>query len=77
MWQNQWAIREGNWKLIGNGRDTTGLKSRHAPRKDMGELYLANLADGPPESINHAAARPDLVKRLRRMHDEWLEATER
>ena len=43
----------------------------------MGELYLANLADGPPESINHAADQPDLVKRLHRMHDEWLEATER
>lgn len=77
MWQDQWAIREGNWKLIGNGRDTTGLESRHAPRKDMGELYLANLADGPPESINHATDRPDLVERLRRMHDEWLKATER
>lgn len=73
MWQEQWAIREGDWKLIGNGRDTTGLGSKHAPRKDMGELYLANLADNPPESVNHAAARPKIVARLNKMHSDWLD----
>ena len=72
MWQDQWAVREGDWKLIGNGRDTTGLKSRHAPRKEMGGLYLANLADEHPESVNHATARPELVARLRKLHEEWL-----
>lgn len=72
MWQNQWAIREGQWKLIGNGRDTTGLNSAHAPRKEMGELYLASLADDVPESVNHAATRPEIVARLKRKHDEWL-----
>ena len=73
MWQEQWAIREGDWKLIGNGRDTTGLGSKHAPRKDMGALYLANLADSPPESVNHAAKRPQIVARLKKQHEEWLE----
>ena len=73
MWQEQWAIREGDWKLIGNGRDTTGLGSKHAPRKDMGELYLANLADSPPESVNHATKRPQIVARLKKQHEEWLE----
>ena len=72
MWQNQWAVREGDWKLIGNGRDTTGLQSRHAPRKEMGELYLANLADQPPESVNHASARPEIVARLKKLHEQWL-----
>ncbi|MDE0105159.1 MAG: sulfatase-like hydrolase/transferase [Bryobacterales bacterium] len=73
MWQDQWAVREGDWKLIGNGRDTTGLESPHAPRKEMGELYLANLADDRPESLNHASERPDVVRRLKALHDEWLE----
>lgn len=73
MWQEQWAIREGDWKLIGNGRDTTGLGSKHAPRKDMGALYLANLADNPPESVNHATKRPQIVARLKKQHEEWLE----
>ena len=72
MWQEQWAVREGDWKLIGNGRDTTGLGSRHAPRKTMGELYLANLAEEAPESVNHAADRPELVARLKEIHEEWL-----
>ncbi len=72
MWQTQWAVREGAWKLIGNGRDTTGLQSRHAPRKEMGELYLANLADELPESVDHARDRPDVVARLKRLHDDWL-----
>ena len=72
MWQDQWAVREGDWKLIGNGRDTTGLQSRHAPRKEMGEFYLANLSDEPPESINHAADRPSVVARLKKLHEEWL-----
>lgn len=73
MWQEQWAVREGDWKLIGNGRDTTGLGSRHAPRKDMGELYLANLADDPPETVNHASKRPQIVARLKKQHDDWLQ----
>lgn len=72
MWQDQWAVREGDWKLIGKGRDTTGLKSRHAPRKEMGELYLANLADERPESVNHLSARPEIVARLKKLHEEWL-----
>ncbi len=76
MWQDQWAVRQGDWKLIGNGRDTTGLGSKHAPRKDMGELYLANLSDEPPESVNHAPSQPQVVARLKRAHEEWLrEAT--
>ena len=74
MWQSQWAVREGDWKLIGNGRDTTGLKSEHAPRKQMGDLYLANLADDQPESVNHAAERPEVVARLTSSHEAWLRA---
>lgn len=74
MWQNQWAVREGDWKLIGNGRDTTGLKSGHAPRKDMGEVYLASLADELPEATNHASERPEIVARLEKLHEDWLAA---
>jgi arylsulfatase A len=71
-WQQQWAVRQGNWKLIGNGRDTTGLESKHAPRKEMGELYLANLADDPPESKNHIKDQPEVVGRLQKLHNDWL-----
>ena len=77
MWQDQWAVREGDWKLIGNGRDTTGLESPHAPRKEMGEVYLANLADDRPEDVNHAADRPEVVQRLRSLHESWLASVSR
>ena len=72
MWQDQWAVMNGGWKLIGNGRDTTGLESKHAPRREMGEIYLARLADDPPESVNHAADHPDVVRRLKSLHENWL-----
>ena len=73
MWQEQWAVREGDWKLIGNGRDTTGLESVHAPRKEMGEIYLASLADEKPEATNHAVEQPEVVARLRKLHEGWLQ----
>lgn len=73
MWQDQWAVREGDWKLIGNGRDTTGLESPHAPRKEMGDLYLANLTDDQPEGLDHASQRPDVVRRLQALHHDWLD----
>ena len=73
MWQDQWAVRQGEWKLIGNGRDTTGLMSRHAPRREMGKLYLANLEEEQPEAVNHAERRPEVVARLKAIHEAWLE----
>lgn len=73
MWQEQWAVREGDWKLIGNGRDTTGLESVHAPRKEMGEIYLARLSDEKPEATNHAVEQPEVVARLRKLHEGWLQ----
>ncbi len=38
----------------------------------MGELYLANLADDPPESKNHLKDQPEVVRRLRKLHADWL-----
>ncbi|MCY4596932.1 MAG: sulfatase-like hydrolase/transferase [Bryobacterales bacterium] len=72
MWQGQWAVLVDDWKLIGNGRDTTGLQSKHAPRKQMGALYLANLSDEHPESTDHATDRPEVVARLQKAHEDWL-----
>jgi arylsulfatase A len=63
----QWAIREGNWKLIGNPKDT----SQKGPLTDADKLFLANLADDVGEMHNQAAAQPAIVARLKRLHDEW------
>ena len=51
-----WAIRKGDWKLVGN--------------KGKTELY--NLRDDIGESRDLASDRPDLCAELRAMHDAWL-----
>jgi arylsulfatase A len=72
QWGNQWAVREGNWKLIVNGRDSTGRYSPHRQRPGrMESPFLGNLADDQPEWTNHAAQRPDIVERLTQLHDAW------
>lgn len=72
QWQRQWLVREGRWKLIGNGLDTTGKDSQfYTGHRNMDAVYLANLDDHPPESVNHAAEKPELVAHLTKLHDEW------
>ena len=54
QWQQRWAVREGDWKLI---------QERNA--------LLVNLADAEPERQNHAKEQPQLVDRLRQLHEKW------
>jgi len=69
-WQlgNQWAAREGNWKLIGNPRDT----SNKGPITPNDRLFLSDLGKDVSEMKNLAEAHPDIVKRLEAQHDRWL-----
>lgn len=56
---DQWAIRQGDWKLVaGNGGDKTN-----------GELY--NLASDISESKNLAADNPDKARELKSLWDKW------
>ena len=61
QWQNKWATREGDWKLI-------GVKQAN-PSKI--KLSLHNLAENNPEVKNHALEKPEVVKKLLAMHQEW------
>ncbi len=65
QWQNAWAVREGDWKLIANGHH--GAKG---PKLD--KLHLGNLGGDHPEQTNHAAEHPEIVKRLTSLHEVWL-----
>ncbi len=58
-WSNQWAVREGPWKLIG---------ARDRPN------YLGNLDDDRPEAKNYLPEKPELAGRLKALHDEWMES---
>ena len=64
----QWAVREGDWKLIGNARDSSGKELSAEDKK----LFLANLSLDPSESKNLAAEHPEAVARLRQRREEWL-----
>jgi arylsulfatase A-like enzyme len=57
QWGNNWAVREGNWKLIGKG-DEAGS--------------LGNLSDPDPEKKNYLEEKPEVAKRLQVLHDDWL-----
>ncbi len=55
QWQSKWAVREGDWKLIKQGRTCT----------------LHNLADEEPEARNYFDERPDIARDLQAQHDVW------
>ena len=72
MWQDMWAVRKGNWKLIYNGKDTTGKFSNNPEKSfEMPKYYLANLNDDRPEEINYASKYPNLVNELNELHKVW------
>ena len=58
QWQNRWAVREGDWKLL--GRANTGTE-------------LVNLAGENPERENFIKKQPQIVERLLGLHKAWAE----
>ncbi|MDO1451192.1 sulfatase-like hydrolase/transferase [Rhodocytophaga aerolata] len=68
-WQlkEQWAVREGDWKLIGNPRDT----SNKGKITDEDQFFLTNVARDPSEMRNLAGENPQIVERMRQLHTVW------
>jgi len=62
-----WAVRDGDWKLIGNARDT----SSQGPSQRI-PLFLANLKSDPGETKNLAEQFPEAVARLQELHNQHL-----
>lgn len=60
-WRNSWAVRDGNWKLI-------GVLSQ---RGELIKMTLHNLNDSEPEVADYADSKPAIVSRLKKMHDDW------
>ncbi|HEY2586328.1 MAG TPA: sulfatase-like hydrolase/transferase [Tepidisphaeraceae bacterium] len=69
-WQlgKQWAVREGDWKLIGNPVDS----SHKAPITPADKLFLSNLSRDVSEMTNLAHENPEAVARLSSLHEKWL-----
>jgi arylsulfatase A len=56
MFGQSWAVLEGNWKLVGRGKDPH---------------FLGNLNDPKPEQINYLTQESVLVGRLHTLHQKW------
>jgi arylsulfatase A-like enzyme len=63
----QWAVRQGDWKLIGNPKDT----SNKAPLTAKDKLFLVNLKESVNEMKNLAPDHPEITQRLKNLHDQW------
>jgi arylsulfatase A len=59
-WSVGWAVREGNWKLIGVRNDAR---------------QLVRLDGERPERTNHLKAQPKVAERLLQLHRDWLVET--
>ncbi len=64
----QWAVRDGNWKLIGHPVDT----SHKASIGPDDQLFLSDLSRDLTEMHNLASQHPDIVARLTKLHEQWL-----
>jgi arylsulfatase A-like enzyme len=69
-WQlgTQWAVRDGNWKLIGNPNDT----SHKGVLTEADSLFLVNLAEDVTEMQNKASQHAEVVTRLKQLHRLWI-----
>ncbi len=67
--RNQWAVRRGPWKLIGNVWDPT--ETGDDLTEDDRELFLANFEEDPSEMTNFASQNPEVVNELRELHEEF------
>ena len=64
----RWAVRQGDWKLIGNPQDT----SKKGPITAKDKLFLVNLKESVSEMKNLAHTNPDVTQRLKKLHDDWV-----
>src|SRR5690606_35309442 len=62
----QWAVREGDWKLIHNPTGNTLFANDNSASK----LYLFNINDDPGEEKNLAESNPRVVRRLQKKYQE-------
>ena len=62
----QWAVREGDWKLVAHPRDPSLPKGETLP-----PYFLANLAHDPGEQVNLVESAPEVFQRMQALHEAW------
>ncbi len=68
-----WAVRKGNWKLVHNG-PATDYKGKKIPQV---KNFLSNMTEDVTETKNLAETNPEIVKRLTKLHNQWLKEVSR
>ncbi|MDA7909884.1 sulfatase-like hydrolase/transferase [Akkermansiaceae bacterium] len=63
QWRNSWAVRKGDWKLIGN--------KQGKPKNEM-RYTLHHLTDENPEVTDYAEEKPARVQELIALHESWI-----
>lgn len=68
----QWSVHQGDWKLLVTSDETaaTELEKKYKLKLAHG-VNLFNLRDDPAEQKNLAAAHPEIVGELTRLHEAW------
>jgi len=68
----QWSVRSGDWKLIVTEDEERAdrLAKTEALYVAQG-VHLYNLQEDPGEEHNLAVQNPDIVQRLRHLHEDW------
>lgn len=66
-WRDDWAARQGDWKLISKRDRQSGEQT----------LSLHNLADEQPEAKDYAKEHPAIVAHLQALHDAWASDVKR
>ena len=67
-YQKQFAVRQGDWKLMENG--TTGLGDAA-----LAPVWLSNLKGDPGETTNWAERESAVVARLQKLLGDWKRNT--
>jgi arylsulfatase A len=63
-----WAVRKGDWKLLGNPEDT----SKKGPIGEKDKLFLVNLGIDIGETTNVVEKHPEKVAEMKALYDSWL-----
>lgn len=69
-YQGQLAVREGDWKLVLNGK-------LDFDRVVPDQIHLSDLSRDPGERSNLADRYPEIVERLSRDVRDWYEEVQR
>ena len=67
QYEDQWAVRNGKWKLLGNPVDKTNM----AVLEEKDSLFLVDLEKDLGEMNNLAQLYPEVVQKLKKQFKDW------